>query len=46
MLGNTFEIKISKLSESLPSFTGDEKILNFFGSELQEFSEFYFVESI
>tara|TARA_B100000029_G_scaffold133715_1_gene127784 strand:+ start:472 stop:1668 length:1197 start_codon:yes stop_codon:yes gene_type:complete len=31
MLGNTFEIKISNLSESLPSFTGDEKILNFFG---------------
>ena len=31
MLGNTFEIKISNLSESLPSFTGNEKILNFFG---------------
>jgi len=31
MLGNIFEIKISNLSESLPSFTGDEKILNFFG---------------
>ena len=31
MLGNIFEIKISDLSESLPSFSGDEKILNFFG---------------
>ena len=31
MLGNIFEIKISDLSESLPTFSGDEKILNFFG---------------
>jgi len=31
MLGNIFEIKISDLSESLPSFSEDEKILNFFG---------------
>ena len=31
MLGNFFEIKISNLSNSLPSFTDDEKILNFFG---------------
>jgi tRNA pseudouridine13 synthase len=31
MLGNYFEIKISDLDGSLPSFTGDEKILNFFG---------------
>ena len=31
MVGNIFEIKISNLSNSLPSFTGDEKILNFFG---------------
>ena len=31
MLGNIFEVKISNLSNSLPSFTDDEKILNFFG---------------
>ncbi|MBT6647117.1 MAG: tRNA pseudouridine(13) synthase TruD [Thaumarchaeota archaeon] len=31
MLGNIFEIKVSDLNESLPSFTDDEKILNFFG---------------
>ena len=31
MLGNYFEIKVSDLNESLPSFTSDEKILNFFG---------------
>ncbi len=31
MLGNYFEIKISDLDGSLPFFTGDEKILNFFG---------------
>ena len=31
MLGNSFEIQISDLTESLPSFTNDEKILNFFG---------------
>jgi tRNA pseudouridine13 synthase len=31
MLGNYFEIQISDLTESLPSFTNDEKILNFFG---------------
>ncbi len=31
MLGNIFEIKVSDLNEPLPSFTDDEKILNFFG---------------
>jgi len=31
MLGNFFEIKVSGLTNSLPSFTEDEKILNFFG---------------
>ena len=31
MLGNIFEIKVSDLNEPLPSFTGVEKILNFFG---------------
>ena len=31
MLGNLFEIKISGITESLPSITGDEKILNYFG---------------
>ena len=31
MLGNYFEIQISGLTESLPLFTNDEKILNFFG---------------
>ena len=31
MLGNYFEIKVSELSNPLPSFTGSEKILNFFG---------------
>ena len=31
MLGNFFEIKVSNLSEPLPLFTGEEKILNFFG---------------
>ena len=31
MLGNYFEIKVSDLNKSLPSFTSDEKILNFFG---------------
>ena len=31
MLGNIFEIKVSNISESLPSFSEDEKILNFFG---------------
>ena len=31
MLGNYFEIQISDLTESLPSFTNGEKILNFFG---------------
>ena len=31
MLGNYFEIQISGLTESLPSFTNGEKILNFFG---------------
>ena len=31
MLGNYFEIKISDLDGSLSFFTGDEKILNFFG---------------
>ena len=29
MLGNIFEIKVLDLNESLPSFTDDEKILNF-----------------
>ena len=31
MLGNLFEIKISGITESLPSIKGDEKILNYFG---------------
>ena len=31
MLGNSFEIKITEISEKLPSFSGNEKILNFFG---------------
>ena len=31
MLGNYFEIQISDLTESLPSFTNGEKFLNFFG---------------
>ena len=31
MLGNYFEIQISDLTELLPSFTNDEKFLNFFG---------------
>ena len=31
MLGNYFEIKVSGLNHSLPSFTGRENILNFFG---------------
>ncbi len=31
MLGNYFEIKVSDMSDTLPSFTGSEKILNFFG---------------
>jgi len=31
MLGNFFEIKVSDMNEPLPSFTNDEKILNFFG---------------
>ncbi|MED5275706.1 MAG: tRNA pseudouridine(13) synthase TruD, partial [Thermoproteota archaeon] len=29
--GNYFEIKVSDMSDTLPSFTGSEKILNFFG---------------
>jgi tRNA pseudouridine13 synthase len=31
MLGNYFEIKVSDLNQPLPSFTGNENILNFFG---------------
>jgi tRNA pseudouridine13 synthase len=31
MLGNYFEIRVSDLNDSLPSFTGNENILNFFG---------------
>ena len=31
MLGNYFEIRVSDMNESLPSFTGNENILNFFG---------------
>jgi len=31
MLGNYFEIHISDLNDPLPLFTGNEKILNFFG---------------
>jgi tRNA pseudouridine13 synthase len=31
MLGNYFEIKVSDMSDTLPSFTDSEKILNFFG---------------
>ena len=31
MLGNYFEIRVSDLNEPLPSFTGTENILNFFG---------------
>jgi tRNA pseudouridine13 synthase len=31
MLGNYFEIRISDMNEPLPSFTGNENILNFFG---------------
>jgi len=31
MLGNSFEIKITEMSEKLPTFSGNEKILNFFG---------------
>ena len=31
MLGNYFEIRISNLNAPLPSFTGTENILNFFG---------------
>tara|TARA_Y100001936_G_scaffold199971_1_gene201578 strand:- start:262 stop:831 length:570 start_codon:yes stop_codon:yes gene_type:complete len=31
MLGNYFEIKVSEMSDTLPSFTDSEKILNFFG---------------
>ena len=31
MLGNYFEIRVSNLNDPLPSFTGTENILNFFG---------------
>ena len=31
MLGNYFEIRVSDLNDPLPSFTGNENILNFFG---------------
>ena len=31
MLGNYFEIRLSDLNDPLPSFTGTENILNFFG---------------
>ena len=31
MLGNYFEIRISDLNDALPSFSGKENILNFFG---------------
>ena len=31
MLGNYFEIRVSDLNDPLPSFTGTENILNFFG---------------
>ena len=31
MLGNYFEIRVSDLNDPLPSFTGSENILNFFG---------------
>ena len=31
MLGNYFEIRVSDLNDSLPSFTGNQNILNFFG---------------
>ena len=31
MLGNYFEIRISDLNDTLPSFSGKENILNFFG---------------
>ena len=31
MLGNYFEIRVSDLNDALPSFSGNENILNFFG---------------
>ena len=31
MLGNYFEIRVSNLNDALPSFSGNENILNFFG---------------
>ncbi len=31
MLGNYFEIRVSDLNDTLPSFSGNENILNFFG---------------
>jgi len=31
MLGNYFEIRVSDLNNPLPSFTGNENVLNFFG---------------